>query len=194
MPPEAHRQCTARLARGLILLVLLVISLPLGTLCHELIGHGMVGVLVGGTISGVEILGVRLWPTVGWNGWSGYYGIIGVEGVTTDFGDAVMSLGGSMSTWLVSVLACAALWVRRWGAAPRTVLVVLSLWWIDLLTYTLPSWGIRRSILWGGFYSEPYEAAVSLGIPGPAFQAFVLASCALLAAAAALALPTTHPV
>jgi hypothetical protein len=56
-------------------------------------------------------------------------------------------------------------------------MILLSILWIDLFTYTLPSWGFRRSILWGPVYSEPYEAAVALGINGQAFRAFVIITC-----------------
>jgi len=63
------------------------------------------------------------------------------------------------------------------------VLVVLSLWWIDLFTYLLPSWGIRRSVFWGqSSHSEPVEAAIGLGIPRAAFQLLAVASCVLMAA------------
>jgi hypothetical protein len=104
-----------------------------------------------------------------------------------------MELGGSASTWLVSVAAIGLLWLRRWRRPgrvhrpgrgwPRVVLILLGLWWIDLFTYTLPTWGLRRSIFWGGTKSEPYEAAVALGVPGWLFQTFVIVSSLALATA-----------
>jgi hypothetical protein len=104
-----------------------------------------------------------------------------------------MELGGSASTWLVSVAAIGLLWLRRWRRPgrvhrpgrgwPRVILILLGLWWIDLFTYTLPTWGLRRSILWGGTKSEPYEAAIALGVPGWLFQAFVVVSSIALATA-----------
>ena len=165
-------------------LALALLFYPLGVLCHELIGHGLVGVLFGGRITEVEILGFRVWPDLQFLGWSGRYGACEVVGITSAIGEALMSLAGAMSTFCVAVVATVLLWARRFGRIARPILITLSLWWIDLFTYTLPSWGLPRSILWGQrTYSEPYEAAKSLGIPGPAFQAFVIiASCLLLLA------------
>jgi hypothetical protein len=162
---------------------LLLLSWLIGTLWHEVIGHGLVGVLAGGRISYVKIFAVELWPEVRWTGFEVAYGQCQVDGIPTVRGDEVHALGGSISTWCVAVVATSLLWVRRWGRPWRVVLIYLSIWWIDLLTYTLPTWGLRRSILWGGRYSEPYEAAVNLGIPGPVFQAFVVGTSVLLAAA-----------
>ena len=45
------------------------------------------------------------------------------------------------------------------------------------------SWGLKRYVLIGNRYQEPYDAAVNLGIPGPIFQALVVASCLLIVVA-----------
>ncbi len=168
--------------------VLLGLSLAVGTLWHELVGHGLTGVAAGGRIVRLHVLGVDLWPQLRWDGWSGGYGSIRVTGIPTQTGKKVYRLAGSLSTWCVSVVAVSLLWLRSWRGLPRAVMVCLSLWWIDLLSYTLPSWGLRRSILWGGVYSEPYEAANALGIPGPLFQAFAVGTSTLLLAALILRL------
>ncbi len=154
---------------------------PLGVLCHELVGHGLVGVLCGGRIVEVEMLGFRVWPEFQCAGWSGRYGACNVVGVTTPTGEAMVSLGGAMSTYCVAVIATLLLWCRRWDSFWRPILITLSLWWIDLFTYMLPSWGLPRSVLWGQrTYSEPYEAAISLGMPGAWFQSFVIAGCMVI--------------
>ncbi len=169
---------------ALMYVILLAMSLAVGTLWHEGVGHGLTGVLAGGRIESMKVLGVDLWPTVGWSGFvDKRYGSIQITGIPTQRRDHLMTLGGSLSTWAVAVAAVVLLWARRWRGLPRAVLVCLSLWWIDLLTYTLPTWGLRRSIFWGQVYSEPYEAATALGIPGPAFQAFAVGTSAALAAA-----------
>lgn len=154
---------------------------PLGVCCHEWVGHGLVGVACGGRIAEVEILTFRVWPEWRHVGWSGRYGECDVVGVSTPRGEAIMALGGAMSTFCVAAAATALLWLRRWGSVSRPILITLSLWWIDLMTYTLPSWGLHRSIFWGqSSFSEPYEAARSLGIPGPLFQTLVVVCCTAL--------------
>ncbi len=162
---------------------LLFLTFAVGTLWHEVVGHGLVGVIAGGRITYVKVLGMDLWPAVRWSGWDRTYGTCEVTDIPTTTGYEIHSLAGSMSTWCVAVAATILLWAKRWRRPWRTILIYLSIWWIDLCTYTLPTWGLRRSILWGGKYAEPYEAAVRLGIPGPVFQVFVFGSSLLLAAA-----------
>jgi hypothetical protein len=154
--------------------------LPVGTLWHELIGHGLVGIAAGGHLGSITVLGVDLWPPIQWSGLNGY-GACEID-VPTRNGELLMQLGGSMSTLLASMAALLLLHLRRWRSAwARAALLAVGVWWIDILTYTLPTWGLRRSIFWGGRYAEPYEAAVALGIPGPLFQAVVILGSLVLA-------------
>ena len=159
---------------------LLVAALIVGTFVHEVIGHGLTAVSLGGRITQVVILGLQVYPSLEFVDWpivSGY-GHINHDGVGTGPRLHLVNMAGSLSTWLVAVLANLVLWTRRrWYGWPRAVLIVLSLYWIDLFTYTLPTWGLKRSILWGPVYSEPYQAAVGLGINGNAFRVFVLLTC-----------------
>jgi len=197
MPEEAERAVLRRICepsrrllqpRSLVCavpkhLLLLAACLWLGTLWHEAVGHGLVGLICGGRIADLHVLGLDMYPVLRWVGWQGQYGHCGVVGVRSPRREAVESLGGSVSTYLVAVGAHVLLLARRWGAVGRLILAYLGIWWIDMLTYTLPTWGVRRSILWGGFYSEPYRAAVELGVPGLIFQGFVVSTSALMAAA-----------
>ena len=96
---------------------LLLLSWLAGTIWHEVIGHGLVGVLAGGRISYVKIFALELWPAVRWTGFEMAYGQCQVDGISTVRGEAVHSLAGSMSTWCVAVVATILLWVRRWGEA-----------------------------------------------------------------------------
>ena len=174
-----------RIARFSLKYVLLTILLfPFGVFCHEVIGHGLVAVLCGAKVENVEVLGFRIWPKVEWVGRPRQFGTCRTTDFPNEYGPDLMALAGSMSTWLVSVVAGILLWTRRWGRWSQAILITLSLWWIDLFTYTLPSWGIPRFVFWGRTWgSEPYEAAVGLGIPGRAFHAFVLISSILLLSA-----------
>src|SRR5262245_28528578 len=124
--------------------------LVIGTLWHEVAGHGLAGILAGGRIEHVHVLGMRFGPSITWEGWKGQYGNCEVTGITSERGKHWMALAGSGSTWLVSVIAVALLWCRMWGPRMRFLLAWLGIWWFDLLTYTLPTWGLNRSILWGG--------------------------------------------
>jgi hypothetical protein len=172
------------LRRGLLLIVLLVAALAAGTVVHELIGHGLTTIALGGKVTHVVILGVQFYPSIAFVNWPivDGYGYIDTEGLAAGPRQHLARLAGSMSTWLVAVMASLLLWTRRrWFGWPKAVLIVLSLFWIDLLTYTLPSWGIPRSILWGqNTVSEPYEAAVALGIDGNAFRVLVFLSCGVM--------------
>lgn len=190
---SAPSSWTARIRWFLFRLLLpLAACMVFGTACHEIVGHGLTGVAFGGSITRVEILGARVYPTIEWLGWSGYYGQIWVDGISTPRGEHWMSLGGAASTWLVSVIAVCLLWVRRWGGRPRRILAWLGIWWIDIFTYLMPTWGLKRSVLWGGTHSEPYEAAVALGVPGWAAQIGIVGSCMVLAIALVVRLRQTR--
>lgn len=157
-----------------------------GTVCHEVIGHGAVGVALGGRIAYLMVLGVQIYPDLGWEGTGGMFGFCSVVDLEHAWKYALMLLGGSMSTWCVSVTAVCLLWWRHWPRRVHFLLVWASLWWVDLLTYTLPSFGLRRYVILGKRWDEPYRAATALGVPGPVFQAFVCGSCAILALALVL--------
>ena len=165
-------------------LLLVGVSFVVGTVWHEVVGHGLTAVACGGWIERVEILGVQVYPDVRWLGGIECYGQCETHGIESPTREHLVALAGSVSTWLAAVATVVLLWVRRWNTKAGIVLAALSLWWIDLLTYTLPSWGLPRSVLWGqSHYSEPYEAAVALGMAGWAFQALAILTSALLATA-----------
>jgi len=107
---------------------LLILSLPAGTFCHEVIGHGIVGIICGGRITYVEILRFEVYPSFGWVAGSSFYGFCNVDGIPTERGNAAMALGGSLSTWCISAIAILLLWARPWRRWKRMVMVVLSLW------------------------------------------------------------------
>lgn len=159
-------------------LLLSVLLWPLGVFCHEFVGHGLVGVACGGQIERIEILTIQIWPTLEAKQWEGQYGTCIVVAIPTSQGDAIVRLGGALSTFCVAIVATGLLVSRNWGRFWKPMLITLSFWWLDLLTYTLPSWGLPRSIFWGqSWYSEPYDAAVALGMPGRLFQALAIAGC-----------------
>ena len=181
-------QCsTARIRRAArtcgVCVGILLFDLMLGTAWHEIVGHGLTAVAFGARITYVEVLGFEFFPNVRWVGVTGYFGQCSNSGVNGEIANALVLLCGSLSTWIVGVVCVVLLHVRRWRGWPRMLLIALSIWWLDLFLYTLPSLGIPRYFFWGHFYSEPYKAAVALGVPGPVFQTLVVILSAVLAAA-----------
>jgi hypothetical protein len=155
---------------------------------HELIGHGLVGILAGGHITNLDLFGFRILPEFGW---SGVPGSIHVEDIATPALHEATVLAGPLSTLLVSVLAVALLWFWRRMGLIRMILVCLSLWWYDLLSETLLVWGIPKYM----FYSRPavhYEAALELGIPSSVFHVFSIGISLSLLAALAIRLVCDH--
>jgi hypothetical protein len=164
---------------ALTYLVCLAICFVLHILWHELVGHGLVGILAGGHITDLNLFGFRVLPEFGW---SGIPGGIHIEDVATPTLHELTVLTGPLSTWCVAVLAIILLRMRRWKGLSRVILVCLSLWWYDLLSETLLAWGIPKYIF---FYSRPpvhYDSAIWLGIPGPLFHIFSIGTSICLLA------------
>ncbi len=169
-------------ARAAAVVLLLAANVVAGTAWHEIVGHGLVGIACGGRLNQIIVVGVQLWPRLAWTGTRGAFGWCDVEGVSGGICTHLWLLTGSLSTLLVSILAIALLYARKWNRAFQLILLGCAFWWIDLFTYTLPSFGLRRYIIFGRRISEPYDAAIALGIPGWMFQLFVVATCVMLAA------------
>ncbi|MFO0973336.1 MAG: hypothetical protein U1A27_07855 [Phycisphaerae bacterium] len=180
--PPARNRTVPRARRGAMLLARAAACLVVGTLWHELVGHGLVGVALGGRIESADVLGVQVWPRVAWGGWKWMYGHCNVSGVPAAR-DAWVNLGGSLSTFTVGVTATLLLRRRRWGRAKRRLLAWLSIWWLDLFRYSLPALGLPAIRLLVPRYSEPFEAARELGMPGAGYIALLLCSALLLARA-----------
>lgn len=162
-------------------LIAIFLCIPLGIVWHELVGHGLGGVLLGGRIRRVDILWLELWPRVSLHGWAGYLAQCHVDGIRTHRGENLMQMCGALSTFAAAAFALLLLRVRRWGPATTACLQVIGLWWIDLLVGAFPAWAMRRSALWGGKVAEPYQAALALGLPGRVFQGLVIVASLILA-------------
>ncbi len=179
----------SKIKLGLTYVVCFAICFALGILWHELIGHGLVGILAGGHITDLNLFGFRFLPEFGW---SGIPGSIHIEDVATPVLHELTVLSGPLSTWCVAVLAVVSLWVRRWKGPGKVILVCLSLWWYDMLGETLTAFGIPKYIF---FYSRPpvhYNAAVWLGIPGSLFIIFSIVTSVCLLAGLVLRLIYDH--
>jgi hypothetical protein len=159
----------ANIKRVLTYLVCFAVSFFLYGVFHELIGHGLTAILLGGSIDSIHLFCFKVFPNFEWSGIPGGVGIDNLEeGKLLD----IVIIVGPISTWVVSLLAVIVLWVRRPAGLLRVILVCLSLWCYDLLGEALLVWGIPKYLF---FHSESpfhYEAAVRLGIQDPLFHIF----------------------
>jgi hypothetical protein len=168
--------------------ICLAICFLLHVMWHELIGHGLVGVLSGGHVTQVDLFGIRLLPELGL---SGIPAAINIEDIRTPALHELTVLSGPLSTWCIAVLAVILLWVRRRRGLVKVVLVCLSLWWYDLLSETLLVWGVPKYLFW----SRPpghYDSAIWLGIPGPLFHIFSTGTSVCLLAGLVICLIRDH--
>jgi hypothetical protein len=145
---------------------------------HETVGHALTGLACGGTITEFQLFGLQFAPQFRWIGLAGGRGHCELAGIGSEWCAHLTNFAGSTSSFAVALGAAFILWRYKPVGLKRTALLSASFWAVDLLTAMLPSFGIRRYIWAGMRYSEPYEAAIGLGAPGPLFQAAALAGVA----------------
>jgi len=196
-PPPHNVNCDAqrrRASRGRrilrtcwVSLVVIAFDVLVGTAWHETVGHGLTAVAFGARITHIDVAGFRCYPEFRWIGRprSGHFGECGHSRIDDPCADGLIRLAGSLSTSVIAVIATILLCRGGFRGWTWVLMCALSMWWVDLFLYTIPSFGLRRYILWGPSYSEPYEAAVALGVPGPVFQVFVIVTSAFLTLAIA---------
>lgn len=171
---------------ALLFLFCLPLSMLLMAVWHEVVGHCLTAILMGGRIILLDLFGVQIWPEFGKPGLPGRMDWVGAPG-SRDF----VGVAGVLSTWCVSVLAVVLLWVKRWKRLMYVILVCLSLWCYDILTETLSIWGFPRAVwfrnghfyLYRGIGAGHYESAVRLGIPSSLFIIFGIGTSVCLLAA-----------
>jgi hypothetical protein len=158
----------------------------LGVFVHEA-GHAAAALAFGGRLTGINVLGMRLLPTFGWDFQAGYYGFMSYKGDLTPAQMEIVSLCGSMATFALALAAQAVWWTgplrRGW---PRWAVLTVCFFWLDVLTHTLPTLGIPAYLFFGKHEisraAEAYLAAVALGMPGWLFQALAVGFSAALGA------------
>ncbi len=160
-------------------------------LCHELIGHGLTAILLGGSIDSIHLFGFKVFPNFEW---SGIPGGVGIDNLPTGKLLDIVNIMGPISTWLVSLLAVIALWIRRPVGLLRVILVCLSLWCYDLLGETLMVWGIPKYLIFlpSGQLPGHYEAAIRLGVPISLIHVFSIGTSVCILAGVALRLIYDH--
>jgi hypothetical protein len=149
----------------------------LGTLLHEA-GHGLVAIFFGARVVRLNVLGVQIYPSLAWDFQMGCFGRVWWQGQLTSGQRAWVLLAGNLATMAVSFVALLVLLWRQFRGLTRTALLTLSFFFLDTLAHTLPTFGLPMYVLFGRrdveSISEGYLAAMSLGVPGWAFQMAVV--------------------
>jgi hypothetical protein len=145
----------------------------LGTLMHEA-GHGLAAILFGAQVVRLNVLGIQVYPSLVWDFQPGYFGRIWWQGPLAPRRRAGVLLSGNLVTMVVSFTALLLYLRCRPRGLAHTALLTLSLFFLDTLAHTLPTFGLPMYLLFGRrsveTVSEGYLAAVVLGVPGWVFQ------------------------
>jgi hypothetical protein len=176
----------------LVFVLVLGLFVVINTLVHEF-GHCLTIEAVGGKCANIYILpGIQVWPLAmlgqpypdPWGKFIAltYY----AEPAPTEQARGWVSLMGSGSVAILSLLALLALYIFRPLGWLRFPLLAQSFMFPDLLFYTiLPHWfGLRHMFFIGGDSPEPLNGALRLGISESTFisgvlmySVFMLAGC-----------------
>ena len=154
-------------------LLVLVLAVP----WHEIMGHGLAALLAGGSVTRIQVFGLQLSPTLAWTGIDEGLGFCGIGGVMSQTAAGLVQLAGSTSTLIAAIFAGSLLKISCATGVRRVLLGTMCVWSLDMLTFMLPSIGLRRYVVTGTRWSEPYDAAHLLGCDGPLFQVVVFATC-----------------
>jgi len=159
------------------LLLPLFLFVPLGLVMdfvHEF-GHALWGTAVGGRLTYMQIAYFQIYPQLAITP-QFQLGLVEVTGLTTEFASGLMSLGGSLTTNIVSWLLALILLKASLGYKTKVALKILGLFGVlDLPFYVLfPQIGFRHWIFLGGCQPEPLIGARKMGIPDPAFYIMVV--------------------
>lgn len=176
----------------LIFVLVLGLFVVVNTFVHEF-GHCLTIDAVGGECDGVYLMpGVRVWPLTAFGqpypyAWDNYIGLtVYAQAAPTDQARGLVSVMGSGSVAIISLLALVGLYVFRPQGWLRFPLLAQSFMFPDLLFYTiLPHWfGLRHLFFIGGDTPEPLNGAIKMGISESAFitavlvySAFMLVGC-----------------
>jgi len=158
------------------LLLPLVLFVPLGLVMdfvHEF-GHALWGTAVGGRLTYMQIAYFQIYPQLAITQ-QFQLGVVEVTGLTTEFASGLMSLGGSLTTNIVSWLLALILLKASLGYKTKVALKILGFFGVlDLPLYVIfPQIGLRHWIFLGGCQPEPLIGARKMGIPDSAFYIMV---------------------
>ncbi|MFH1613883.1 MAG: hypothetical protein ABIG61_02205 [Planctomycetota bacterium] len=184
----------SKIRPALLFLFCLPLCMLLMAVWHEVVGHCLTAILMGGRITLLDLFNVQIWPEFGKPGLPGRMDYVGAPGSRD-----IVNIAAPLSTWCVSVLAVILLWVRRWKGFMYVVLVCLSLWCYDIFTETLSIWGFPRAVWfhnWHPYFyrgeADHYKSAVNLGISSSLFIIFGIGTTVCLIAGLVIRLIIDH--
>lgn len=166
----------------LIFVLVLGLFVVINTLVHEF-GHCLTINAVGGECESIYVMpGIQAWPLemLGQpypDQWEKFIALTYyAELAPTEQAKGLVSLMGSGSVAILSLLALLGLYVFRPRGWLRFPLLAQSFMFPDLLFYTiLPHWfGLRHMFFIGGDTPEPLNGAIRMGISESVFIATVL--------------------
>ena len=174
----------SKIRLALLFLFCLPLCMLLMAVWHEVVGHCLTAILMGGRIILLDLFNVQIWPEFGKPGLPGRMDWVGAPGSRD-----LIGIAGPLSTWCVSLIAVILLWVKRWKRLMYVILVCLSLWCYDIFTETLSIWGFPRAIWFYNWHpylyhgeAGHYKSALNLGIPGSLFVIFGIGTTACIIA------------
>ena len=159
------------------LLLPLVLLIPIGLVMdfvHEF-GHAIWGTAVGGKLTYMQVAYFQIYPRLAITP-QFQLGSVEFTGLNTEFAFGLMSLGGSLTTNIVSWLLALILLKASLGYKTKVALKILGFFGVfDLPLYVIfPQIGLRHWIFLGGHQPEPLIGARMAGIPDPAFYIMVV--------------------
>jgi hypothetical protein len=136
-------------------------TLWVGTLVHES-GHALVGLACGARVAEVNVVGLTVYPALGFVYRPGFLGYVRFDRVLPAPQGQYVRMAGSLSTLAVALLAQAILWIapprRTWL---RLIGIAGCFMWLDVAWHTALTLVGLRSMA----YAETYSALVALGTP-----------------------------
>lgn len=126
------------------LILILIFGVILGTLCHEIIGHGLTAIILGGKVTEICIItfqinssGVQFNPCV-----FGYMNYNLNEETPLKYGFILIM--GSVFTFIISLIATLILLFKKIKGYPKIIIMIFSLYFMDII------YNLVRSALYPG--------------------------------------------
>jgi hypothetical protein len=178
------------LARFFLLGLAIIGLMAVNLLVHES-GHCIAMNIITGGCEGIYVApGYKVWPLAGFGeryneSWDGYIGLTHYypdKLAPTRWHAGLVSVMGSGSTAVLSLIALLSLWVFQPHGWVEHLLMIQALTFGDLFTYTiLPGlFGLPHFLFFGGRYAEPLEGALKMGFDRSDFMTGVLVFSGLM--------------